>query len=198
MIFQIGTAPNTEAFWDFSTYIHSQFPALADLSIAGYAQLASNTSQNGVFYGGCQGVFFIPALSSSNTTDSLAAAFNPIFTHVEETWPGQFVSGISNRTYPSFNDFFLETSGPNEAGIDLKIGSRLLDAKALSADLPALKSALKVAMGGPGGSIMSHLVSGKGVRDAVPRGGSNSVNPAWRKSLVHASTSLPSLSKSSF
>jgi hypothetical protein len=65
-------------------------------------------------------------------------------------------------------------------------GSRLLDAKALTAG-PALKKALQAAMT-PGG-INPYLLGGKGVRDVVPRGGSDAVNPAWRTSLVHCSLS---------
>ena len=31
----------------------------------------------------------------------------------------------------------------------------------------------------------AYLVGGKGVKDVVPRGGSDAVLPAWRDSLVH-------------
>ena len=41
-----------------------------------------------------------------------------------------------------------------------------------------------------------YLLGGKGVADAVPRGGSDAVNPAWRKAVVHAgSCNLPILSQ---
>jgi hypothetical protein len=188
---QIGTAPESEQFWDFSTYLLSQYPALSELGIGGYGTLSPNSSVNSTLYGGFAGIFYIPALYPTNTSSSLASAFSPIINHVQTTWPGQFQTLISEKTYPQFNDFFLVTSGPDYAGIDIQVGSRLLDAKALSGDLPALKKALKGSMA-PGG-LNPYLLSGKGVRDAVPRGGSDAVNPAWRTSLVHMSSSPISL-----
>jgi len=68
------------------------------------------------------------------------------------------------------------------------LGSRLLDATALAANLTALQAALKVFTHGD--SAQGVLVGGGKVNTFVPPGGS-AVNPAWRKTVVH-------LSKSSF
>lgn len=189
--FVAATAPNSDTFWDFSTYLLSQYPALAELGMAGYGSYIPDSSIDGIAKGIFSGSFFNPG-SESNTSSSLAAALEPIYQHVNATWPGQFQITETAKTYPQFNDYFQTSSGPNDAGGDITIGSRLLDAKALSGDLAALKKALKASS--PTG-MLAVLVSGKGVRDAIPRGGSNAVNPAWRKSLVHASSSIPHLFK---
>lgn len=66
--------------------------------------------------------------------------------------------------------------------MDKVVGSWLLPAETLTDD--ALRPALVQFLGQDGGRL--YMVSGKGVWDAVPRGGSDAVNPAWRKALVHA------------
>jgi hypothetical protein len=185
--FLLSGPADSDTFYDGMTYLLSQYPALADVGIASYGSITANNSASspvGLF----EGVFLIPAISAANTSDSLAAALNPIFEHINTTWPGQFNYGSSAKTYPQFNDFFLYINGPLWAGVNLRLGSRLLDAEALTG--PGLKKGLQGAM--PSGGLQVYLVSGKGVANAVPRGGSNAVNPAWRKSLIHTGSSLPS------
>jgi hypothetical protein len=68
------------------------------------------------------------------------------------------------------------------------IGSRLLDADALTANLTALKAALQDFIpAGEGQAASVNFVSGKGVWNGVPRGWSDAVNPAWRNAVVHMS-----------
>lgn len=80
----------------------------------------------------------------------------------------------------------MANNGPLTAGYDVLVGSRLLDADSLTKNQTAVIEAFETATP-PGSSSQVHLVAGHGVRDAVPRGGSDAVNPAWRKALVHAS-----------
>lgn len=63
------------------------------------------------------------------------------------------------------------------------VGSWLLPAETLTHN-EDFGDALKTFMGDAGARF--YMVSGKGVWDAVPRGGSDAVNPAWRKALIHA------------
>ena len=153
----------------------------------GYGDLAPNASALGGYYGGFEGSFFTPALSPENTTESLVAAITPILDHINVTWPGYFqFTPIPPVTYDSFYDWWLPTNSPNNGGTELLVGSRLLPAEALTANLTALKVALK-GFSPVGSGISVDFVSGKGVWNAVPRGGSNSVNPAWRKAVIHMS-----------
>lgn len=65
------------------------------------------------------------------------------------------------------------------------MSSRLLDREALTADSNATKRGLE--RFSAGGQATVYIVSGKGVRDARPRGGGTAVHPSWRRTYVHAS-----------
>jgi hypothetical protein len=179
----IGTSPNTDAYWDAVTYIISQFPRLSDLGIAAYTSIYPNTTYSGLNVGGFEGIFLIPQLSQDNTTHSLLAALAPISDHINTTYPGQFQIYYNATNWPSFYDWWSQNNGPNNAGADILIGSRLLGREALT-DVTKLQSAIKIAAPLVSGAS-AYLVGGKGVRDVVPRGGSDAVVPAWRDALVH-------------
>ncbi len=182
-----GTIPNSEPFWDSITYWLSQYPALAEVGLAGYGNIYPNISLGDATYGGFGGFFLLPALSPLNNTASVAAAIDPILEHINNSWPGYFEFSKNALTYPSFYDWWYYNNGPTYGGVDLMVGSRLLPAEALTANLTALKVALQGFFNPETVDISVDLVSGKGVWDAVPRGGSDAVNPAWRKAIVHVS-----------
>lgn len=186
-----GTLPDSEQFWDSAAYFLSQYPALAVVGLAGYGGLTSNTTLDGVNYGGFEGVFLLPVLSPENTTDSIAAAFEPILTHINTTWPGYFQFQVNTTVLPSFYDWWLSSNGPNDGGEEIMVGSRLLPAEALTANLTALKLGLQGFQNPEAKGISVDFVSGKGVWNAVPRGGSDAVNPAWREAVVHMSKYKP-------
>ena len=182
-----GTLPNSEPFWDSMAFWLSQYPALAEVGLAGYGEIVPNTSVNGINYGGFGGEFLLPVLSPLNTTTSVAAAIDPILAQINATWPGYFQFATNAAMYPSFYDWWLTSNGPDNAGLDIMVGSRLLPAEALTANLTALKVALQGFNNPQSGDIGVDFVSGKGVWNAVPRDGSDAVNPAWRKAIVHVS-----------
>jgi len=187
LTFEIGTVPDSEPLWDALVYFFSRYPSLTSQGITGYSNFAVNTSVNGTYFGGMNGVLVLPALSSTNTSDSLIAAFNQILEHIVTMWPNTFVNDTASATVPSFYDFWILSSGPTWAGISFELGSRLLDERALTVDLPALKAALEVFTHEAG--AQSIIVGGGKVNDIVPRGGSDAVNSAWRKTIVHLSIS---------
>jgi hypothetical protein len=185
--FEIGTTPNSEPLWDALTYVFSQYPSLTSQGITGYIDFAPNTSINGTYFGGMQGLLFLPALSSTNTSTSLVAALDKIVTNITTTWPNTFIYNASIATFANFYDWWFPNNGPKSAGGSTMLGSRLLDETALTANPTALQAALKVFAHGAGLQIL--LVGGGKVNDFVPRGGS-AVNPAWRKTIVHLSKSF--------
>lgn len=143
---------------------------------------------NGTNYSSFAGNFLLPVLSEQNTTSSLTAVLTPIFTNITSTYPDEFIITVSNATtYPTFYDWWRTRNSTNYAGLDLLAGSRLIGADALH-DTDALETALKgvapSAVGGQG--VNFYLLGGKGIADAVPRGGSDAVNSAWRRAVVHA------------
>jgi hypothetical protein len=130
----------------------------------------------------------LPILSPQNTSSSLTSALTSILANISAIYPNEFLISVSNVTeYPTFYDWWSVTNGPYNAGTELVLGSRLLSADALQ-DFAALETAVKgVLTSGTGkGSWNFYLFGGKGNADVVPRGGSDAVNPAWRKAVVHA------------
>ena len=182
----VGTSPNSDTYWSAMTYIFSQLPSLSDLGIAGYTFLYPNTTYSSLQVGGFSGVFSLPQISPHNTTASLNAALSPILEHINTTYPGELQFSVNSTTYPSFYDWWKDNNGPYDAGLDLHVGSRLLDRKVLTTNTMKLKDAIKAASPLVSG-CQAHLVGGKGVKNAAPRGGGDAVLPAWRESLVHLS-----------
>ena len=179
-----GTAPNTEAYWSSMAYLLSQFPGLSDQGISAYTFLYSNTTYQGKNIAAFEGIFSMPQLSNHNTTGSLKAALSPIFKHINMMYPGAFQSSLTAAAYPSFYDWWKDNNGPNNAGSDILVGSRLLTRHSLEANVTALREAIKAASS-PLAGIQAYMVGGKGVRNVIPRGGGDAVLPAWRDSLVH-------------
>ena len=133
----------------------------------------------------------LPVLSPTNTSSSFLSALNPLLDTVTDEYPNQFSVSLSNITeWNSFYDWWINTRSLEYAGIELVVASRLLGAEALH-NIEALETALKglLPVSEVGTSINFYLLGGKGITNAVPRGGSDSVNPAWRKAIVHAGTS---------
>jgi hypothetical protein len=148
-----------------------------------------NGTFNGSRYGLYQGLFLLPILSPVNSSTSVMDTLAPIWEYITTTYPNQLSFSFSAATYPSFYEWWITFNGPNNAGANLIVGSHLLDIPSLTANVTALKEAMRT-FTPPGGSSMANMVSGKGVWNAVPRGGSDAVNPAWRKSLVQYGTFL--------
>ncbi|EXJ78850.1 hypothetical protein A1O1_09252 [Capronia coronata CBS 617.96] len=71
-------------------------------------------------------------------------------------------------------------SPPEGVGLELRLGSRLLDREDLETDLQTLKQRLKQTTSGPHNTIIGHLVAGSGLKNVDIPGGGNSVLPAWR------------------
>jgi hypothetical protein len=143
-------------------------------------------SANGTTYASFQGDFMLPVLSPENTTSSLTNALTPLLENISSTYPGQFIVSISNvTTSPTFYDWWFKGNKPANAGTNSVIGSRLIGADALH-DTDALETALKGIL--PDSGLAFYLLGGKGLANSVPSGGSNAVNPAWRRAIVHASS----------
>jgi len=188
----LGTISSHNAYWDVFTYILSHFPSLDDQGISCYTLLAPNftsaefniTSPVDSYIG----TFLLPVLHPSNTSDSLHSAISQIVTEATAPYPLQFFFSVTMQTYPDFWAWYSVNNGPLDANHDQVLGSRLLDGKALTGNMTALKETYQRAT--PAGSITSiYLVGGKNVMNAKPRGGGNAVNSAWRKAYVHSSKS---------
>ncbi|TVY64202.1 FAD-linked oxidoreductase patO, partial [Lachnellula suecica] len=199
-----GTVVGNPNFYPALTYFFSQFPHLSSLGITSYNGVIINSSTagnasnfpglpstNGTDYSSFQGIFMLPVLSAQNTTSSLSDALKPLLAKISSKYPEQFIVNISNvTTSPTFYDWWFKGSKPDYAGIDIITASRLIGADALR-NTDALETTLRGVLSNPAlVGFNFYLLGGRGLADAVPRGGSDAVNPAWRKAIVHAVTGV--------
>jgi hypothetical protein len=185
-----STGSDSDDFWSAVAYIHTQLPDLSDAGLMGYTFLFPNPAQPG-------GYFFAWMMWMLNRNESeLSATLAP---YQEKLTNSPFSKGIVIGGYtipaPSFWGLWSTygLTNPGGVGINSQLGSRLLGRKALSQDVSFIKEKLKAAMPpGPGGSLIGHLIAGKGVANAKPPGGFGATLPAWREAYFHAGTLPPS------
>lgn len=172
--------------FDVIAYVLGQFPSLGDQGVAGYSFIFSsfpNPSDGGATK--LSGMLVTFALVDEEDPAVIAGLWKPITDHVSKSWPGFFAVTMDQAGYGSQYEWFLKNNDTSAAGYDQVIGSWLLSRQALTDNPDALGEAFK---GFTDGDVSTaYLVSGKGVADARPAGGGDSVLPAWRKAYVHAS-----------
>lgn len=172
--------PNSEAFWDLVTFILSSTSQLHERSVVGYCYISPNFPYNDTLVGGFLGGFLLP----NGTVEELQKATEFLQEGIAAL-PGVLVM-YTPIQYPSLFAWYQVYKNQLPIGENRAIGSRLLDAKALS-NLTALRAAMQKAT--PSGTLANlNLVSGPGLRTAVPAAGSDSVTPAWRDAYVEYGT----------
>ncbi|KAI1764433.1 FAD-binding domain-containing protein [Hypoxylon sp. FL1150] len=172
---------NASYVWDMAGYLLSQFPYFDSKGVSGYSIFTNNLSYPGVDASGAgfAGYFMI---ANTQDTNDILEIWAPILDHVNQTWPGLYTI-LAPVAYPRFQDWFGVHYDQGSAGTDGWVASHLLDAPALTKNTTA--DAFKAL-----GSGQAYLVAGQGVKNAKPRGGSNSVNPSWRRTIAHALSSF--------
>ncbi|KAK0633213.1 FAD binding domain-containing protein [Immersiella caudata] len=170
--------------FDMIAYVLSQFPSLGDSGLAGYSFLFSSFpnpfDNNTTPVSGMMLLFTLQDQPPTAIDDLLA----PLLTHINTTYPSFTLLTVPEE-HPSFSAWYASHYDTSATGANILIGSRLLPRSALTSNLTASASALRQFVS-PLGFGTAYLVSGKGVHDATPRGGSNAVNPGWRTAYVHA------------
>lgn len=166
---------NDSAFWNATAYIASQFPGLSNGGIMTYSNAYVATAATPAYF---QGIF----LGLNKTASETIAVVEPVAKKINATFAPDVISVLPlTQEYPSYYNWWInhQDSG-SPIGIDIAIGSRLLDKQALTrADLATY---LKTASGV--GSLQMNLVAGPGTH-AFPED-FNALSPAWRTSYVHA------------
>lgn len=192
-------------FWDVVAFFITELARFVDAGLCGIFS-SSLVSPLGQFDGAVEGGLLAPTalgftgqmiahfdhdddrdFSQSAAAEALAA-FNET---LKRRWPDATASGalafrVESTKYPSYYDWWdAVTDGQQIAGLSVLMGSWLVGKELDSADPEALKDALRTVASKAHVGLMPHMVGGKGVAEAVPRGGSNSVNPAWRTAYNH-------------
>lgn len=166
----IGAAFDSEAYWNRMAYVLSQSPYLSDSGVSAYTYIARQVNATTSSF---EGIFF--AFNTSIT--ALLEVFAPIQQYINFTWPSQTLVEAAPTQFPDFIPWWLSNVDPTGVGKNDLLGSRLLDGQALSHPLPVLENTLRNAVPNSPPAI-AHIISGKGVWNAKPRGGGNAVNPA--------------------
>lgn len=183
--FLIGTSAAAPFKYDLLAYILSQFPSLSDAGLSGYTNLSPQTPNpagGSDEVAGIQGIF---AAQDVNDPEYILKLFKPINDTIQKRWPGAVQFIATKEEYGSFLEWYDVYFDQGAAGVTLYLASRLLGEEALG-DGKEFRGALEESLIAAGG-LTVHLIAGKGVRDAKPRGGSAAVNPGWRKTYIHAS-----------
>ncbi|KAK3299588.1 uncharacterized protein B0H64DRAFT_389082 [Chaetomium fimeti] len=179
--------------YEAAAYVLSKFPSMSDQGLASYTFFFPPTRDP---LGGTDtilGALVTGATLQNSSPEEMHRLWDPVIAHVNRTWPGVFSIAYQPKTYPSLLAWFRENYDTSQAGLNIYSGSRLLDKAALTGNITESAIAYGKFVNGTIG--IAHLVSGKGVHNARPRGGGNAVLPAWRNSYVHltTSTSVPPL-----
>lgn len=172
--------------YDLLAYSLSSLPKLGEAGLSGYTFSTTRLPNPIPSPGGpaeIAGILGIFIAQDPDDVGQLSEVFNSMNETIQERWAGAVQFHNMPTMYDSFLEWFSQYYDHGGAGNDTYLVSRLLDEEALRSE--GLKDAVRAATGGSGG-MSAFLVSGKGVRDVVPRGGGDAANPAWRRSLVHA------------
>lgn len=182
------TDAKSKFVYDLIAYGLSLYPSLGDAGFSGYTMISPGIENPIPIPGapkevaGILGQFIVQDVEDPEYTEKI---WKPINETIQKRWPGAVQLLVGKDEYPSFLKWFDVHYDRDTAGNSSYMVSRLLSKEALDGDEDSLKGALKSALE-PSGGMAAFLVAGKGVRDAKPRGGSDAVNPGWRKSYVHA------------
>ncbi|KAE9363304.1 hypothetical protein N431DRAFT_433426 [Stipitochalara longipes BDJ] len=169
---------NSLHFYDAAAYAFTQYPAIVDAGWAGYGFVQpSNTTVPGI---GSQ--FYVDWFGFGRNETQLIELATPIANYINATWPDEFGVFVSVTNFPSFYAYWsANTDTGSPVGVDIVIGSRLLDKKAI--DNPNLTSYLQRAII-PGGQLTEYMVGGPGVHSKPLS--LNAVCPAWRTAYSHS------------
>ncbi|KAM0721391.1 hypothetical protein Q7P37_002315 [Cladosporium fusiforme] len=183
--YAISTAPDSNAFWSLTAYWASQLPQLSEAGLMGYHYPLplDPTENNASIAGKLQGSWIGPELSKPD----IEALLEPMHQHIRTAdWGSPILITNSSVSGDHFSQELISKFSADTAGKPARLGSRLLDGKALSKPLHELKHAFKTAHGLSTG-LQIFNVAGKGAREPVGGvlGGSNALLPAWRSAYAH-------------
>ena len=179
--FSLQAEPNSTVYWEIVAYLVSQYPTLSAANISSFTYLYPSITPEDLDHPVAvfEAVFAMPDPTSASALEDICT---PLWAHVNETYPNQTKSQVTSTLFPDLYSLYLKYADASTAGVDKVVASWLLPSETMTDDalLPAL-----VDFAGESGAKL-YMVSGRGVWDTEPSGGSDAVNPAWRKALIHA------------
>ena len=181
-LFSYKTTADSDTYWNLITLFHSFLPSISESDAMGYyyARTYVDSEVDPGKRGQLAAIFLLPektAAEAERIIAPLEAAVN------NSNWDDNVYLDKATTTYPAFSPVWARNP-PEIVGTDGRLGSRLLDHNALTADQAKLKDSLRKSTPIPC-TLIGHVVAGPGPRNAVVPGGGNSVLPAWRKTYTH-------------
>jgi hypothetical protein len=180
----VSTSPNssvstTKKFWNAVTYLSAQAPHLAKNRVMYYAIVSPASETAGLS-------FTVSHLGLKLTPAKTARFVDPIWNQIS-SMSGKDLKIAKNVTaHPSYYAYWSKNpDDTTPAGVDLLVGSRILDEKALKH--PEFNSLIQQAQS-PQMGIQMFLVGGPGTHKR--RANFNALTPAWRTGYVHVITGL--------
>lgn len=184
--YSYNTTAKSDTFWSMVAYFHSEIPRLVESGFMGYFYVTplQAASQDSSVQGRLYGEWIAPEL----TLDQVQTLLAPIEDHMKASGWEDPVSIIGQgKEHDDFMKKYAKDSSPEAAGLPIRLGSRLLDKKALSKPLPVLEKVLRGASDDlVNWPILGHVIAGLGTKSPKGgiAGGSNAVLPAWRKACM--------------
>lgn len=137
--FAYNTTADSDTFWTMVASFHSQVPRLVKSGLMGYFWVTpfDSLETNATIQGKVYGEWLAPKMSVNQVRQHLA----PLEEYIKSADLGDavFVSG-NGEEFPDYTKGYAEINNPDTAGIPVRLGSRLLDEKALSKPISELKS----------------------------------------------------------
>jgi hypothetical protein len=169
----VGSVANSTKFWDAFAYVAGEMPRLSDNGIQSYTFALPGNETAG------------PTLSNNfgapgKSLDEVKALLDPIAKYLNETYANEVFAFTNSSESPNLYDNWA--ANPDDStpmGIDVIIGSRILDTKALQR--PDFKEKIQNAWNPSG--LQLFLISGPGVHKF--KADSSAILPAWRTGYVH-------------
>lgn len=167
---------NDDTFWQAVALFHSKLPGLVEAGVMGYFNISNTQITNTSTPLRLQAGLWL----LNKTVPDLESLLGPVLDNMSTSFFLDVTHTI--QTFPNFYSWWKEQYPPAAVGFDTQLGSRFLDAKALSKPLPSLAASIRKAYSGI--ILIGNLVVGPGVWNAKPAGGLGSMSPAWRTAVV--------------
>jgi hypothetical protein len=169
----VDSVVNSTKFWDALAYVAGEMPRLSDSGIQSYTfALPGNETVGSTIFNG----FGAPG----KPLDEVKALLDPLANYINETYADElFVSTTTTENSTLYGYWVANPDVSTPMGIDVIVGSRILDAKALQ----RLDFKEKIQNAWNPAGLQLFLVSGPGVHKF--KADSSAVLPAWRTGYVH-------------
>lgn len=181
--FQYNTTASSNTFWTLVANFSSRLPTLSDQGAMGYYYFEQDAGlQNRSTSASIYGTFIFPNKNSS----AVEAITNPLEDSLRgATWAkDRIYVGSKTNHFDNFLGYWAATNPAESVGTSTRYVSWLLDRPALEQNLTKLETVFRENTPSPW-IWVGHLVAGRGVKNAKPAGGSDSVLPAWRRAYAH-------------